>query len=111
MKLLDVDADGRAINAATGMIRARWRDGFDRARLLAPGEIVEYRIWLRATAVRFASGHRIRLDVTCSDFPNFDRNHNTGGDDVRETEFRVARQTIWFGGERPSRLELPVVTT
>ena len=55
----------------------------------------------------FAAGHRIRLDVTSSDFPNFDRNHNTGGDDLRSTELRVARQRIWFGGEYASRLELP----
>lgn len=108
VKLLDVDSAGRAINVATGMVRARWRDGFDRPRLLAPGEVVEYRIGLRAAAVRFAAGHRIRLDVTGSDFPNFDRNHNTGGDDVRETAFRVARQTIHLGGARASRLELPV---
>jgi uncharacterized protein len=109
VKLLDVDPAGRAINVATGMVRARWRDGFDHSRLLQPGEVVEYTIRLRATANRFARGHRIRVDVTSSDFPNFDRNHNTGGDDVHEAEFRIARQTLWFGGSRRSRLELPRV--
>ena len=109
VKLLDVAPDGRAINVATGMLRARWRDGFDAPRLLQPGEVVEYEIRLRPTANRFLAGHRIRLDVTSSDFPNFDRNHNTGGDDPRSADFVVARQRLWFGGGRPSRLILPLV--
>lgn len=110
VKLLDVGPDGTAINVATGMLRARWRNGFDAPSLLRPDEVVEYAIPLRATANRFAAGHRIRLDVTSSDFPNYDRNHNTGGDDVRSADFRVAHQRIWFGGDRPSRLELPAPT-
>ena len=109
VKLLDVEPGGRAVNVATGMIRARWRDGFEAPRPLHPGEVVEYEIRLRATANLFRAGHRIRLDVTSSDFPNFDRNHNTGGDDPRSDEFRTARQRLWFGGGHPSRLELPVV--
>ena len=108
VKLIDVAPDGRAINVATGMLRARWREGFDRPRPVPPGDVVEYAIVLRATACRFDAGHRIRLAVTSSDFPNFDRNHNTGGDDLRSAEFRVARQRIWFGGAHPSRLELPI---
>ncbi len=107
VKLIDVYPDGRAINVATGMVRARWRDGFDAPRFVRPGDVVEYRIVLRPTANRFLPGHRIRLDVTSSDFPNFDRNHNTGGDDLRSAEFRVAHQRIWIGPEHPSRLELP----
>ena len=111
VKLLDVEPDGRAVNVATGMVRARWRDGFDAPRPLIPGEVVAYEIRLRATANRFAAGHRIRLDVTSSDFPNFDRNHNTGGDDPRSAVFAVARQALWYGGRHPSRLELPVVAS
>ena len=107
VKLLDVAPDECSINVATGLLRARWRDGFDEPRPLVPGEVVEYVIGLRATAVRFRVGHRIRLAITSSDFPNFDRNHNTGGDDPRSAEFRVAHQRLWFGGPHPSRLELP----
>jgi putative CocE/NonD family hydrolase len=107
VKLIDVAPDGTAINVATGMIRARYRDGFESPRLLERDEIVEYTIRLRATANRFLAGHRIRLDVTSSDFPNFDRNHNEGGDDNRSSTFRVAHQRIFVGGEYPSRLELP----
>jgi len=85
---------------------AKALDGAD--LVVRPGEVVEYRIALRPTANRFGAGHRIRLDVTSSDFPNFDRNHNTGGDDLRSAELRSAHQRIWFGGDRPSRLELPI---
>lgn len=90
-KLLDVDPDGRAINVATGMVRARWRHGFERASFVRPGEIVEYIIALRPTANVFRAGHRIRLDITSSDFPNFDRNHNTGGDDLRSSRISSGR--------------------
>lgn len=109
VKLIDEAPDGVAINVATGMLRARFRDGYDQPRPLVPGEVVEYTIRLRATAHRFAPGHRIRLDVAGSDFPNFDRNHHTRVDDVRSADFRIARQTIHVGGPRASRLELPVV--
>jgi uncharacterized protein len=107
VKLIDVAPDGTAINVATGMIRARYRDGFDHPRLLERDAIVEYRIRLRATANRFLPGHRIRLDVTSSDFPNFDRNHNEGGDDHRSSTFAIAHQRLFTGGAHPSRLELP----
>lgn len=107
VKLLDVAPDGVAINVSTGMVRARWRDGFDEPRFLRSGEVVEYTVRLRATANLFKSGHRVRLAVTGSDFPNFDRNHQTGGDDHRSAVFRVAQQRIGFGGSYPSRLELP----
>jgi putative CocE/NonD family hydrolase len=107
VKLLDVAPDGTAINVATGMIRARSRDGFAAPRLVERDAIVEYRIRLRATAVRFLPGHRIRIDVTSSDFPNFDRNHNEGGVDHRSSTFAVAHQRLYTGGAHPSRLELP----
>ncbi len=58
---------------------------------------------------RFLPGHRIRLDVTSSDFPNFDRNHNTGGEDWAESELRVARQTVFHDSDRLSVLTLPVM--
>ena len=53
--------------------------------------------------------HRIRLDVSSSDFPNFDRNHNTGADFWSDTELRVAHQTVFHNAEYPSRLILPVI--
>jgi uncharacterized protein len=63
---------------------------------------------MRPTAHRFLAGHRIRLDVTSSDFPNYDRHHNTAADQNADAELVPARQSIHHGGEHPSRLILPV---
>ena len=107
-RLVDDDPEGIALEVCYGFVRARYRYGFDREELLVPGEIAEFHIRLGPTAVRFAAGHRIRLEVTSSDFPNHDRNHNTGGDDMAETELVTARQSIHHSAAHPSRLILPV---
>ena len=91
------------------MVRARYRDGLDKPRLLRPGEVVEYKIKLRPTSNEFQAGHRIRLDITSSDFPNYDRNHNTAADQNADAELQVALQTVHHGGLWASRLILPVV--
>ena len=80
----------------------------DREDLATPGEIVEYPIRLGPTACRFLKGHRIRVEITSSDFPNHDRNHNTGGNDLAETELVTARQVIHHSRRNPSRIVLPV---
>jgi hypothetical protein len=107
-RLVDDDPDGIALEVCYGFVRARHRHGLDREELLVPGEIVEFHIRLGPTAVRFAAGHRIRLEITSSDFPNHDRNHNTGGDDMAETELVTARQSVHHSAAHPSRLILPV---
>lgn len=109
VKLMDVHPDGFVHQVSYGIVRARFRNGFDDPQQLTPGQICQYRIPMLPTAVLFRSGHRIRLDVTSSDFPNFDRNHNTGGDDYGEAAFSVARQEIFHGPGHPSRVVLPVV--
>jgi putative CocE/NonD family hydrolase len=109
--LVDEDPDGIALEVCYWMVRARHRNGLDREELLTPGEAVELKIKLGPTACRFVKGHRIRLEITSSNFPNHDRNHNTGGDDLAETTLVVARQTIHHSPEHPSRLELPVYPT
>ena len=91
------------------MVRARYRNGFEPEQLLTPGEVVEYRIQLRATASRFLRGHRIQIEITSSDFPNYDRNHNTGRDDFTDPELVPAQQTIHHSSTHPSRLTLPTV--
>ena len=78
-KLVDVHPDGRAEILTDGILRARYRDSLSEPQLLEPGEIYELRIDLWATANVFRAGHRIRLDVSSSNFPRFDRNTNTGG--------------------------------
>jgi hypothetical protein len=108
-KLIDVHPDGLAVNLTYGIMRARYRDGYDNPRLIEPGRPYEYTINLNPTGIVFKKGHRIRLDIASSDFPNFDRNHNTGNDWWSDTELRVAHQTIFHDAERPSRLVLPVI--
>jgi uncharacterized protein len=108
-RLIDVSPDGLARDVAVGMVRARYRHGPDKPELLTPGAITRYVIRLGPTANRFLPGHRLRLDVTSSDFPNFDRNHNTAADQNADAELRSARQTIHLGGSRASKLVLPVM--
>jgi putative CocE/NonD family hydrolase len=91
------------------MVRARYRDGLGRPGLITPGEIIEYHIKLRPTSNEFQAGHRIRLDVTSSDFPNYDRNHNTAADPNADAKLVTAEQTIHHGGAHASRLILPVI--
>jgi uncharacterized protein len=110
-KLCDVDPDGASRILAEGMLRARYRDGFEEARLVEPGRVHEYRIDLVATSNVFLPGHRIRLDVTSSSFPRFDRNPNTGaplGEDTEDT-LTPARQRVFHDVDRPSHLVLPIV--
>ncbi|HBJ86820.1 MAG TPA: hypothetical protein DDZ88_23780 [Verrucomicrobiales bacterium] len=71
--------------------------------------MIEYRIKLRPTSNEFQPGHRIRLDITSSDFPNYDRNHNTAADPNFDARIEVAEQTIHHGGTTASRLILPVI--
>jgi uncharacterized protein len=108
-KLIDVAPDGTNRDIASGMVRARYRHGLDKPALLTPGETVEYRISLRPTSNEFQPGHRIRLDITSSDFPNYDRNHNTAADQNADAQLEIATQTVHHGGATASRLLLPVI--
>ncbi len=109
-KLVDVRPDGTAVNVTYGIVRCRYRDGFDAdAPPLEPGRAYQIEIALNPTAIVFGQGHIIRLDISSSDFPNFDRNHNTGLDFWSDDVLRVARQTLFHDQGHPSRLTLPVI--
>ena len=109
-KLIDVYPDGFCQRLCDGMVRARFRHGFHRPEeLLAPGEIVEYEIDMWSTSHVFAPGHRIRLEVSSSAFPKYNRNLNTGGPIATDTELERARNEVWHDALRPSRLILPVI--
>lgn len=108
-RLIDVAPDGTNRDIASGMVRARYRHGLDKPALLMSGEVAEYRIKLRPTSNEFQPGHRIRLDITSSDFPNYDRNHNTAADQNADVTLETAVQTIHHGGKMDSRLILPVI--
>ena len=110
-KLVDVFPDGRAINLCDGILRLRYRDDLSRPELMTPGEVYEVTVPMSVTSNVFLPGHRIRLDVSSSNFPHFDRNSNTGGKISFEDleDMVVATNTIHHGGARPSRLVLPII--
>jgi uncharacterized protein len=110
-KLCDVAPDGFSRILAEGVIRARFREGWEHEVPVEPGRPTRYRIDLVATSNVFGSGHRIRLAITSSSFPRFDRNPNSGhalGTDGPDG-LRPARQTVFHDASRPSALVLPVV--
>ncbi len=108
-KLVDVFPDGRAINVAEGILRARYRDSLSEPKPLEPGKVYELKIDLVGTSNVFLKGHRIRVDVTSSHFPQFDRNPNTGEAFGLSANRRVAKQTIYHAGAQASHIVLPVV--
>ncbi len=110
-RLVDVHPDGYAQNLTDGIIRARYRDFASGAQpsLIEPGRAYEYTIDLWATSNLFKRGHRIRLDITSSNFPRWDRNPNTGHDFGTDAEGVVAHQTILHDTEHPSYILLPIV--
>ena len=109
VRLIDVAPDGLARDVSMGMVRARYRNSLVDPELLTPGKVVAFTIRMNATSNLFKAGHRLRLDVTSSDFPNYDRNHNTPHDQNADARLVVAEQTICHGGTQASKLTLPVV--
>ena len=109
VKLVDVYPDGRAFNVQETILRARYRDGYDRVVLMEEGEVYELHLDLHATGNYFGPGHRIRVEVSSSNFPRFDRNLNTGGNNYDETGWITARNTIYHTAQYPSHVVLPVV--
>ena len=111
VKLVDVYPDGRAINIADGILRARYRKSISAPELLEPGGIYEYRVDLGSTSNLFRTGHRMRVEVSSSNFPCYDRNLNTGNGmgDEWIADCVVATQTIFHDLARPSHIVLPIV--
>jgi putative CocE/NonD family hydrolase len=109
-KLVDVAPDGTAINLTEGILRARYRESTKAApKPITPNEVYEYKIDLWSTSNVFLKGHRIRLEVSSSNFPRFDRNLNTGKDDATDGEMVKATNTVLHDATHPSALILPVV--
>jgi putative CocE/NonD family hydrolase len=109
IKLVDVHPDGRAIVLADGIRWARYRGGRVSPQLIQPGEVYRYDVDLAPTANVFKAGHRIRVDITSSNFPRFDRNLNTGDDIGTGTRILTAQQTIFHTADYPSHAVLPMV--
>ncbi|MGI5816942.1 MAG: CocE/NonD family hydrolase [Armatimonadota bacterium] len=114
-KLLDVYPPGPgypagcAMNLTDGIMRLRFREGFEREEFAQPGEIYELRFELYPTANRFVAGHRIRVDVSSSNFPRFELNSNTGGPPGVDRRRQIAQNTLHHDTARPSRIVLSVL--
>ena len=108
-KLLDVEPCGYARNLTDGIVRARYREPRRPAKLIQAGQVYEYTIDLWATSNLFKNGHQIRVEVSSSNFPRFDRNTNTGEPIGSDSGFVAALQTVCHTSERPSHVTLPIV--
>jgi uncharacterized protein len=108
-KLVDVRPDDYAHNIAEGVVRARFRESTAAPSPITPGKPYEFDIDLWSTSHVFKAGHRVRLEVSSSNFPRYDRNPNTGKDFGVDRELRAARQTVFHTGAHRSRLVLPVI--
>jgi putative CocE/NonD family hydrolase len=108
-KLVDVRPDGYAHNVVEGIVRARFRDSLEAPAPIDPGRVYEYHIDLWSTSHVFKAGHRLRLEVSSSNFPRYDRNQNTGQKWGVDAETHPAKQTVFHNSRYPSRLILPVI--
>jgi uncharacterized protein len=109
-KLVDVSPEGFAINLADGILRMRYRDSQEKPLLMNPDQVYKVSVDLSATSNVFKKGHVIRLEVSSSNFPRFDRNLNTGGDQATSRDFMSAANAILHDAEHPSALVLPVMS-
>jgi len=116
-KLIDVSPpnadypEGFAMNLTDGIVRCRYRDSWESPSPMEPGTVYEVTIEAFPTSNLFRAGHRIRLDVSSSNYPHFDLNFNTGEPEGLATRSRVAANTVWLDRTRPSHVLLPVVPT
>ncbi len=114
-KLIDVHPpgpdypDGFAMNLTDGILRVRYRESWEHPSLMTPGDVHRITITAFPTANRFRRGHRIRLDISSSNFPRFDLNPNTGEPEGAWRDTRVARNTVFLDRDRPSHVVLPIV--
>ncbi len=108
-KLVDVGPDGIARNLTEGIIRARYRDSLEKADLLKPGQAYKFTIDLWSTSNVFLKGHSLRLEISSSNFPRFDRNLNTAEQPESGQKFVSATNVIYHDARHPSALILPVV--
>ena len=109
VKLVDVHPDGTAFNLDDTIQRARFREGYDKQVFMEPGEVYELEVSPMSTSALIDKGHRIRIEVSSSNFPRFARNLNTGGNNWDETEGVVAMNVVHHSVEYPSQVRLPIV--
>ena len=108
-KLIDVLPDGTAYNLDETIQRLRYRDGDDKVEMMEPGKVYKVTLTPMVTSNYFGAGHRIRLEVAGANFPRFDRNLNTGGNNFDETTGVIAHTAIHHSDKYPSEVVLTVV--
>jgi len=109
VKLVDVYPDGRAFNLDETIQRARYREGYDKEGFMEAGQVYQLEVSPMSTSNYFAPGHRIRIEVSSSNFPRFARNLNTGGNNYDESTSIVAHNRVHHSAQYPSQIRLPVV--
>ncbi|MFP4096643.1 MAG: CocE/NonD family hydrolase [Cyclobacteriaceae bacterium] len=109
VKLIDVYPDGRAYNLDETIQRVRYREGYDKEVMMEEGKVYEVALTPMSTSNYFKKGHRIRIEVSSSNFPRFTRNLNTGGNNFDETEAKVAHNKVHHSASYPSQVRLPIV--
>jgi putative CocE/NonD family hydrolase len=115
IKLIDVYPpnedypDGFAMNVTDGIMRVRYRKSWETPQMLQPGEVAQITVSAFPTSNLFKKGHRIRLDVSSSNFPHFDVNPNTGAPEAKGLTRQTATNTLWVDRDRPSHVILPII--
>ncbi len=109
VKLVDVYPDGRAFNIQEGVVRMRYRESLSHATLMTPGEVYKIEVDLNATSNYFPAGHKIRIEISSSNFPRWDRNMNTGGNNFDAVQGVIAENKVYHSRQYPSHILLPVI--
>ena len=109
IKLIDVYPDGRAYNLDETIQRVRYREGYKKEVFMEPGKVYEVDMTPMSTSNYFAKGHRIRIEISSSNFPRFTRNLNTGGNNFDESEGVIAHNKIFHDKAHPSQIKLPII--
>lgn len=109
VKLVDVHPDGSAWNVDDTILRARYREGFDEQQMMSEGEVYELTPTPMTTSYVFREGHKLRIEISSSKFPQYMRNLNTGGNNYDETDAVAATNSFHHGAEYPSRIEFTAV--
>ena len=107
--LTDLEPDGKAIALCEGILRARFRHGTENPEMMTPGEIYEFEIDMWNTSNVFKAGHCIRVEISSSNFPRYNRNLNTGNPIASDTEIRIANQKLFHDPDHQSHVMLPVI--
>jgi putative CocE/NonD family hydrolase len=108
-QLVDVFPNGYSMHLTEGIIRGRYRNSLEKQELLEPGIVYEFDVDLWITSNVFQRGHRIRLDISSSSFPKYDRNPNTGNQFGTDTTLNIAKQKIYHNAEYPSSIFIPII--